>query len=364
MKRPNAPGVDQFQPDLAPEEVERLWQGLDGAARRRTHTRLVRIAVVSSAVVAGLISLVASWSPDPKPLTAQGAVMVAGLSLPLERGPVQFDDGSQITTLGPRPAQLEVITSRPDRFVTILREGSVSVEVTPGGPRAWVIETDLASIEVVGTAFDVIRGSTSLEVKVRHGTVVVSGERVGGRVQRVTAGQSVRVEAESGPKPSGPSPESTPAPAAAAPVPTPPSPAPATAASATKARSPKPAPPRAEAPTTRDEPKAGAPPEHAPPTASPAPNFEAVLDHFAELEAQGEPIAAEIYLRQAIQGAPGGAEAATLSFELGRWLSGQPGRAADAALVLSGVDRPGAPPELVEAARALRERARSQVRSD
>lgn len=349
MKRPNAPGVDHFRPELEPEDVDRLWQGLDGAARRRTQARLVRVAIVSSALVAGLISLAVSWSQGPKPLTSSGVVLVAGANLPLTQGPVHFDDGSRITRLGDQAARLEVITSRPDRFVTILREGSVSVQVTPGGPRAWVIETDLASIEVVGTAFDVIRGPGRLEVKVQHGTVVVSGERVEGRVQRVTAGQSVRIEAEV-PAPARPEVveptgiEPTAAPTAASP----------SGGQLRPEQRPRPAQVHVE------EAPAPVSPAPAPP---PRPSFEAVLDRFAELDAQGESIAAELYLQDAIREASAGA-AATLSFELGRWLLAQPGRGADAAEALGAVDRPGAPPELIRAAQTLREKALRPVRSD
>lgn len=347
-------GVDGFRPELSPEQVERLWQGMEAAGRRRQTRRAVAAGVASSALVAALMSLVLARPSEPPRLSAEGVSLEAGVTLPLAAGPVRFDEGSRIEALG--SAQVEVVTHRPDRFVTLLVRGAIAVEVTPGGPRAWAVETDLASIEVVGTAFEVRRDDAGLEVRVGHGLVLVSGERVTGRLQRLHAGDVLRISG-------------TPAPVTAELE---------AAATATRAEGP------AEAPTAEGvgsealtrvssadprrlgraapsvdggvvEPIDAAPALDArsDTPAPPSAPLDDVLDTVSALRVQGASASAEALLRAELARTEDPAEAATLAFELGRWLAAEPGRAADAAWALRSVDRPGAPPELVAAARAL-----------
>jgi hypothetical protein len=370
-------GVDEFRPELSGDQVERLWQGMEGAARRRQMRRVVAVGVVSSALVAGLVSLVVPRAAGPRPLRAEGVSLEPGVSLPLAEGPVHFDEGSRISDLG--SARVEVVAHRPDRFVTMLVRGAIAVEVTPGGPRAWAVETDLASIEVVGTAFDVVRDEAGLEVRVHHGLVVVSGERVDGRIQRLAAGAVLRVPAAAAgsggfagdrgapaavtataaaelqpdvSRPSNPSDR----------VDAPPAPtrsrgavagAMGSSGSAREGMGPRPGA-EGEAPAAPAPPSAPAPAAPAAPAPDRvAPALEEVLDTVASLRAGGADASAEALLRAAIDRSDHDAEAATLAFELGRWLAEQPGRRADAVAALRRVDRPGAPRELVEAARAL-----------
>jgi transmembrane sensor len=89
--------------------------------------------------------------------------------------------------------ELEVLSNDGHRFVTLLRRGSCGFSVTPGGPRRWSIETDLATVEVVGTEFTVNRHAEGLAVHVTRGVVLVRGEHVPGRVQRLGAGQALEV---------------------------------------------------------------------------------------------------------------------------------------------------------------------------
>jgi hypothetical protein len=355
-------GVDRFRPELSPQQVDHLWQGMEGAARRRQMRRVIGAGVGTSAVVAAVMSVVLARSSEPKSLTAEGVSLAAGVTLPLSAGPIRFDEGSRIEALG--SAQLEVVAHRPDRFVTLLVRGAIAVEVTPGGPRGWTVETDLASIEVVGTGFDVIRDDAGLEVRVRHGRVVVSGERVDGRIQRLSAGDVLRVPAAAprGAAAQDPAPSERPTVADTGAVGT------TTAAQREATASPRGASPRAARVRTAS---VSAPPPRAPvaspsprpspadvpreptPTAEPAP-IDDVLDQFVALRADGAGDSAEALLRAAIAKSSDDAEAATLAFELGRWLSSRPGRSRDAVEALRLVDRPGAPPELVAAARALR----------
>jgi hypothetical protein len=365
-------GVDRFRPELSPQQVEHLWQGMEGAARRRQMRRVIGAGVGTSAVVAAVMSVVLARSSEPKSLTAEGVSLAAGVTLPLSAGPIRFDEGSSIEALG--SAQLEVVAHRPDRFVTLLVRGAIAVEVTPGGPRGWTVETDLASIEVVGTGFDVIRDDAGLEVRVRHGRVVVSGERVDGRIQRLSAGDVLRVPAAASPGATsrGAAPSERPTIADNGPVGTttttaqrePLTSSPVASPRAARARPASMSPPPSHAPAASGEqaaaepaPSPSATPAAVPPeptrSTEPAP-IDDVLDRFVDLRADGASDSAEALLRAAIARTSDDAEAATLAFELGRWLSSRPGRRRDAVEALRLVDRPGAPPELVEAARALR----------
>jgi len=57
-----------------------------------------------------------------------------------------------------------------------------------------VLECGLATVEVVGTRFTVERTARLVRVSVERGIVIVRGERVRDRVQRLTAGQSLEVD--------------------------------------------------------------------------------------------------------------------------------------------------------------------------
>jgi transmembrane sensor len=105
---------------------------------------------------------------------------------------VLLSDGSQIL-LGPGAA-VEPLENGPSAFSVLVAQGSATFDVRPGGPRRWVLECGLATVEVVGTRFTVERAARSVRVSVEHGIVLVRGERVRDRVQRLTAGQSLEVD--------------------------------------------------------------------------------------------------------------------------------------------------------------------------
>jgi transmembrane sensor len=87
-----------------------------------------------------------------------------------------------------------VVENSGRAFVVVLSEGRATFDVHPGGPRRWSIECGLATVEVVGTRFTIDRGEGSVVVSVDHGIVLVRGERVPERAQRLGAGQSLRLD--------------------------------------------------------------------------------------------------------------------------------------------------------------------------
>ncbi len=75
----------------------------------------------------------------------------------------------------------------------MLQTGRADFEVHPGGPRRWQIECGLATVEVVGTGFSCAREPGRLRVAVQHGAVLVRGDQVRDRAQRLSAGQSLEI---------------------------------------------------------------------------------------------------------------------------------------------------------------------------
>jgi transmembrane sensor len=186
--------------DLA---VERMWRDVerrrDAAALPRTQARPMRLALCVAVAALGLSLLFAvrlparvgpSDAPGPLHLAGGGdpGVMATGPGTP---GSFAFDDGSTMT-LSP-DARLETLENDGHAFITLLKRGATTFHVQPGGPRRWSIECGLATVEVVGTRFEVERAPSRVRVNVEHGSVLVRGERVRDRVQTLIDGQSLEV---------------------------------------------------------------------------------------------------------------------------------------------------------------------------
>jgi len=187
------PGEEQFRPELTAADLERLWGRVDDARKRRGSVRaqLPRLTLAAAGVcVVALATML--WLPRSGVLTAEGVSLEPGARLEIGPRGIEFGDDSRIASLG-TAAQAQILANEPERFALALRSGSVQLHVTPGGPRRWEVQTDLATVEVVGTIFDVSLTPTSLVVRVVEGTVEVRGERVAGRTVRLGAGQVLEV---------------------------------------------------------------------------------------------------------------------------------------------------------------------------
>jgi transmembrane sensor len=190
--------LDKLRPyDYGEQRVATTWQRIAVARGRRTRTRaltrLIALPLAAAAAAVAVIGVLASRDPEPsRPLASIDMSAAPGTEVAAtERTQVAFDDGSRVI-LGPR-ARMQVLSNDGERFATLLVGGTIEYDVRPGGPRRWEIETALATIEVVGTRLVVTRDHHSVTVAVTHGTVVVRGERVAGRVRRLTAGQQLVV---------------------------------------------------------------------------------------------------------------------------------------------------------------------------
>lgn len=194
--------------ELLSDRVDRLAieRGLRAVMERRDRERLqgraprgpiaaAAMAIAAVAIVVGLIlghQSSATRALGPGPLGLGGAP-VATLETAAARSE-SLSDGSRIE-LG-AGARLEVLENSGSAFTTRLARGRITCDVVPGGPRRWTIETPLATVEVVGTKFTVERTDAGVRVDVERGVVLVRGERVPERVQRLGAGQSLDILAD------------------------------------------------------------------------------------------------------------------------------------------------------------------------
>ncbi|GAC1353284.1 MAG: hypothetical protein NVSMB1_25150 [Polyangiales bacterium] len=103
-----------------------------------------------------------------------------------------LSDGSRITLT--RGAVLHPLENTGHSFVSKMPTGNITFDVTEGGPRRWVIDAGLASVEVVGTRFVVTRTAHHLRVEVDRGKVVVRGARLPSGEQTIVAGGTLDID--------------------------------------------------------------------------------------------------------------------------------------------------------------------------
>ncbi|MCA9609183.1 MAG: FecR domain-containing protein [Myxococcales bacterium] len=185
---------DVLDAELDEADVPRLWRGVEQRrARRRVWRKGSSLAAVAAAI--GL-ALAAGWwlrggaSEEPAFARIDGSPILG----PLRPGTrTEYADASWVETSA--EASASVLSSGPRDFVIHLRAGSIEVQVTPGGPRRWVVEAGDAAVEVVGTQFRVERDGERVLVSVSRGAVVVRHPELDDGLTRVAAGESVVVGA-------------------------------------------------------------------------------------------------------------------------------------------------------------------------
>lgn len=320
MTRLRAPLKDHLDDPVSEQEMRRIWGGVQEKRAQSRARREVRVVAklgaigFAAAVVAVLLvrgsSLFVSRAPGP--LLVGDA---APSALDGRQGSVELSDGSRID-LAPN-ARLDVVDNSSRAFVSVLHAGRATFDVQPGGPRRWTIEAGLASVEVVGTRFSVARDADGVEVVVEHGIVLVRGERVPDRIQRLTAGQHLRV--------------TVPALAVAPPT------ASARDALASPATQGAPAEPNRVVPV---------------PSASAGLGFDALLKRADAERRAGNLTSAEGTLEAAVAAAPDRGRAALAAFTLGKLLLDGSGRPSDAARAFSRAVALGPPAAIAEDALA------------
>ena len=193
--------------------VRRMWEVIDQRTARVSagwgrHQR--GIVGIGLSALAALLLVVGAWVwvsagassrafPTAGPLLTAAGQRFESLEAPAQGAParVALADGSSIEALP--GARLEALAATPNEFSVLLRRGRARFSVTPGGPRRWLIETRGARVEVVGTALTVESSAELVSVAVDVGVVLVRSPLLSDGIQRLSAGESLRLELRGNP---------------------------------------------------------------------------------------------------------------------------------------------------------------------
>jgi transmembrane sensor len=203
MRKVERPIRQHLQTDEEAALVARVWQRLDdrrpGQQRRRWIWASALLLLVFSGALYGLNER-RRVALGRQPLTLRSDTPLGLIEAPANApAQLQMSDGSEI--LLSAGGRMKTLQNGDGVLELALQQGRAELEVRPGGPRHWVIDADLVSVEVVGTHFSVARDAQGVGVSVERGVVLVRGERVPDRVQKLTAGQSLRVDSVPSPSP-------------------------------------------------------------------------------------------------------------------------------------------------------------------
>jgi transmembrane sensor len=191
MSQLRFPLKDYLRDPVNEAALHRLAQRIDSPSRPRHSRRFVSF-VFAGAIAVGIVAVVLAHfriHRDVGPLLLADGREITAVAAENTSREVRLADGSNIR-LAPG-AHVEPLVSSGTSFSAIVTEGRADFEVRPGGPRHWVVECGLATVEVVGTAFTCDRAPGHLHVEVRHGVVLVRGDRVPDRARRLSAGESL-----------------------------------------------------------------------------------------------------------------------------------------------------------------------------
>jgi transmembrane sensor len=192
------PLKDHLQEPVDEAAVHRMALAIDARTQGRGRRRVLPFVLVGTAAAAGAFLLASSrLHRDPGPLLLADGREIVATDAAKGGSEINLADGSRIW-LSPG-ARLEPLESTGSRFSAVVAQGHADFDVRPGGPRHWIVECGLATVEVVGTAFACERDPGRLRVVVRHGEVIVRGERVPDRARRLSAGDALQLGEHSGP---------------------------------------------------------------------------------------------------------------------------------------------------------------------
>lgn len=196
-KRLNWPLKEELTVEATEETKRRLRARIQArwAAEIPFHRRPLFAAWVAAAAV---LFLIWGLSPFKPQVSSDDLLSVAGQSFhDLEAAPggpdqvVSFTDGSSIRVAS--GGRVSGLGSNAQKMLVLLERGSAHFEITPGGPRQWIVEAGALSVEVLGTQFSVERKGERGKVIVTRGSVLVRSKDLDNGVQRLQAGQSLEV---------------------------------------------------------------------------------------------------------------------------------------------------------------------------
>lgn len=166
---------------------------------------LLRVSIAAAMLVGVVIGVVTWRTPSSGEAASESAglrlmdggefttVHVSDPAVPSDLASVVFADGSSVRASEP-DTHLEALAFTERDVVLRLVRGGISVQVTKGGPRQWTIEAGTLKVEVVGTAFDVVRRGERSSVAVKEGVVLVRSSQLPDGVRRLGAGEGVSLQ--------------------------------------------------------------------------------------------------------------------------------------------------------------------------
>lgn len=198
-------------PDELALERTRMWQSIQARRHAASEPFSWRMPALATGLAAAalLVAVVGVQQQQTAPTVAlevSEAVMVETV----KPGPLLRADGTKLTEVrADQPARVDLadgsritmqkgsalqpLLSTASRFEILLTEGVAEFDVVPNGPRRWIIQAGLATVEVVGTKFRVERAKDAVKVFVHHGIVLVRSKQLTNQVQRLTDGQALEV---------------------------------------------------------------------------------------------------------------------------------------------------------------------------
>lgn len=174
--------------------VQRIWRRIEArrseasVPMRTSRPLLLGFAVAAGCAVAfGLSSLV---TPGRTLVSSSGEHIPATIYADTQGRDLELPDGSRVSLA--RGTRMELIEESPRRVSLALRMGFVSFE-TETTDVAYTVDCGTVALAFSDAAFSVERGASEVVIHVLRGAVVLRGESVPDRVQRVVGGQTMRV---------------------------------------------------------------------------------------------------------------------------------------------------------------------------
>lgn len=319
------PSSEQSLSELTRDPIDegrlhRNWHAVQGRRASRSR-RGVTLAVGAALAVAAAGTLFLAVRTDLGPLHRAD-----GGALEFAAGVTELSDGSRVSL--DEGGSLEVLESSSHRLVLRLATGRARFEVTPGGPRRWIVEAG-ARVEVVGTIFTLAREGEAVEVAVERGAVLVFHPEFVDGVRRLGADQRVRIGSSS--------------PLAAAPAEEP-----AALETATPTAPPPSAPALGEpsSPAVRSTPRRR--------SVTPSLTAEQLMERADLARAHGEPAVAVRWLERLVEDHPEDARASVAAMTLGRLELRRLARPSRAVAAFDRAISLGLPASIAEDTRAMR----------
>lgn len=186
--------LKDYLQDSAVDEatVHRIGLAIDERLQPGRRRRVWPFLVLGAAATAGvLVATLPQMRRDPGPLLLANGHEIVEMEAGADGNEIELSDGSRIWLSS--GGRLQPLHSTATSFSAIVTEGRADFDVRPGGPRHWTVECGLATVEVVGTTFACEREHGRLRVMVRHGVVLVRGDRVPDRARRLVAGETLEI---------------------------------------------------------------------------------------------------------------------------------------------------------------------------